>query len=108
MISSGYDGILGLGPDTLTPSTTPGGEVIPTVTDNMASQGLISSALVGVSFVPTTTENEDQSGELHFGNTDDSKYTGAIAYTPKTTTYPASAYWGIDQSITYAHDYVLD
>jgi len=97
----GYDGILGLGPDTLTPSTTPGGDVIPTVTDNMASQGLINSTLVGVSFIPTTADIDDQNGELHFGSADATKYTGDITFIPKTTTYPASAYWGIDQSITY-------
>lgn len=97
----GYDGILGLGPDTLTPSTTPGGEVLPTVTDNMADQGLIQSALVGVSFVPTTSEVEEQNGELHFGQPDDTKFTGNITFTPTTSTYPASAYWGINQEITY-------
>ncbi|KIJ53321.1 hypothetical protein M422DRAFT_155323, partial [Sphaerobolus stellatus SS14] len=98
---TGYDGILGLGPDTLTPSTTPGGDVIPTVTDSMASQGLIASALVGVSFVPTISNATQQSGDLHFGQTDPTKFTGNITFTPTTSTYPASAYWGINQTVTY-------
>ncbi|KAF8577516.1 aspartic proteinase [Ramaria rubella] len=97
---NGFDGILGLGPNDLTTVTTPSGEVIPTVTDNLVSQGLVSAALVGVSFVPSTTKG-DQNGELAFGAPDTSKFTGEISFVPITTTSPASYYWGIDQSITY-------
>ncbi|KAG1826298.1 aspartic peptidase domain-containing protein [Suillus subaureus] len=95
---TGVDGILGIGPLDLTegtltkePDTT-----IPTVTDNF----------VGVSFEPTTSES-DANGELTFGGTDATKYTGDIAYTPLTTTYPASYYWGINESITYGTTTIL-
>jgi hypothetical protein len=105
---TGVDGILGIGPLDLTegtltdePNTT-----IPTVTDNLYSEGTISEIVVGVSFEPTTSES-DANGELTFGGTDATKYTGAIAYTPLTTTYPASYYWGINESITYGSTTIL-
>jgi hypothetical protein len=102
------DGVLCIGPLDLTegtltdePDTT-----IPTVTDNLYSQGIISQIVVGISFEPTTSES-DTNGELTFGGTDATKYTGAIAYTPLTTTYPSSYYWGINQSITYGTTTIL-
>jgi hypothetical protein len=39
---SGVDGILGIGPSVLTQGTVSGGSTIPTVTDNLYSQGTIS------------------------------------------------------------------
>ncbi|CCL99078.1 uncharacterized protein FIBRA_01090 [Fibroporia radiculosa] len=98
---SGVDGILGIGPQDLTCGTLSNAdECIPTVTDNAYSQGLISAHEVGISFEPTTSLSITN-GELTFGGTDSSKYTGTITYTPITTTEPASSYVGIDQSITY-------
>ncbi|KAI0365368.1 acid protease [Pilatotrama ljubarskyi] len=96
----GVDGILGLGPDDLTEGTTSSGAVVPTVVDNAFAQGLIDSKVVGISFEPTTSLSVTN-GELTFGGTDSSKYTGEIAYVPVTSTAPASSYVGIDQSITY-------
>nr|1WKR_A Chain A, Polyporopepsin [Irpex lacteus] len=98
----GVDGILGVGPvdltvGTLSPHTSTS---IPTVTDNLFSQGTIPTNLLAVSFEPTTSESSTN-GELTFGATDSSKYTGSITYTPITSTSPASAYWGINQSIRY-------
>lgn len=79
---SGYDGILGIGPLDLTqgtlmnePTTT-----IPTVTENLHEQGVISDIVVGISFEPTTSKDVTN-GELTFGGTDCTKYTGTIAYT---------------------------
>lgn len=40
-------------------------------------------------------------GELTFGGTDSSRFTGEITFTPITSTSPASNYWGIDQTVTY-------
>ncbi|PCH34149.1 aspartic peptidase A1 [Wolfiporia cocos MD-104 SS10] len=96
----GVDGILGLGPVDLTSDTVLGTSTVPTVTDNLYSQNSISEDLVAISFEPTTTESSTN-GELTFGGTDSSKYTGSINYVPITTTSPASEYWGIDQSVTY-------
>ncbi|KAI0059467.1 family A1 protease [Artomyces pyxidatus] len=104
----GFDGILGIGPDaltvgTLSPSTQ---STIPTVTDNLASQGVIPSDLVAVSFEPTTSES-DANGELTFGGTDSSKFTGSISFTSITGTSPANEFWGINESIKYGSTTIL-
>jgi hypothetical protein len=53
--------------------------MIPTVTQNLFTQGIISEVVVGVSFEPTTSQTVTN-GELTFGGTDSTKYTGTIAY----------------------------
>ncbi|KAG2368437.1 aspartic proteinase from Irpex Lacteus [Suillus spraguei] len=104
----GVDGILGLGLVDLTqgslinlPATT-----IPTVTNNLHSQGTIPQEVFSVFFEPSSSKAETK-GELTFGGTDATKYTGDIAYTPITTTKPASNYWGINESITYGSQTIL-
>ncbi|KAF8236774.1 aspartic peptidase A1 [Tricholoma matsutake] len=99
---SGVDGIIGIGPVDLTYGTLTNqpNTAIPTVTDNLFSQNIISANEIGISFEPTT-QPQVLNGELTWGGTDSSKYTGAISYTPVTSTYPASYYWGIQQTITY-------
>jgi cathepsin E len=52
---------------------------IPTVTDNLFSQGSISSNLVSVSFEPTNSSSA-KNGELTFGGSDSSKFTGNITF----------------------------
>ncbi|KIJ40040.1 hypothetical protein M422DRAFT_174318, partial [Sphaerobolus stellatus SS14] len=99
---TGVDGILGIGPvdlteDTLSPATN---TLIPTVTDNLFAHGTITSNLVAVSFSPTNSL-ENTNGELTFGGTDSSKFTGAITFTPITSTSPANEFWGINQSVRY-------
>ncbi|KAJ3856525.1 family A1 protease [Lentinula lateritia] len=91
----GTDGIIGIGPDTLTEDTVSGVFIVPTVTDNLFTQGTIAERVVAISFEPTTTD-EVTNGELFFGGTDSSKFTGAITYTTKT-----GDYWGITQTVTY-------
>ncbi|KAH9944888.1 acid protease [Amylocystis lapponica] len=98
---SGVDGILGIGPQDLTCGTLVlSSDCIPTVTDNAYSQGLISEHAIAVSFEPATSASETN-GELAFGGTDSSKYSGTINYVPLTSTSPASNYVGIDQTVTY-------
>ncbi|KAG2117533.1 aspartic peptidase domain-containing protein [Suillus cothurnatus] len=92
---TGVDGVLCIGPLDLTEIQADPSMTIPTVTN-----------FVGISFEPTTLES-DTNGELTFGGTDATKYTGTIAYTPLTTTYPSSYYWGINQSITYGTTTIL-
>ncbi|CAL1694550.1 unnamed protein product [Somion occarium] len=106
---NGVDGILGIGPvdlttGTLSPDTS---STVPTVTDNLFSQGVITSNLVAVSFEPTTSLSSTN-GELTFGGTDSSKFTGSISFAPITNTFPASDFWGIDQTILYGEsEYIL-
>ncbi|EKM61628.1 uncharacterized protein PHACADRAFT_135435 [Phanerochaete carnosa HHB-10118-sp] len=102
----GVDGILGIGPVDLTEQTVSNANTVPTVTDNLLSQGFISTEVVAVSFEPTTQESVTN-GELTFGGTDSSKFTGSINYVSLTNTSPASEYWGINESITYGSTSIL-
>lgn len=102
---NGVDGILGLGPvdltvGTLSPDTS---SAIPTVVDNLFSQGTISEHVCSISFEPITDSSgiQQNAGQITFGGTDSSMYTGSITYAPITTTSPASNYWGIDASFSY-------
>jgi Eukaryotic aspartyl protease len=97
---NGLDGILGVGPTDLTEGTSPYAQIFPTVLDNLFSQGSLSSNEFALSFQPSTGESETN-GEITFGGTDSSKYTGAISYVPITATSPASTFWGIDASVDY-------
>lgn len=101
----GLDGLLGIGPVDLTEGTVSNANEVPTVTDNLYTQGTISSEVLGVFFAPASSE--DSTGELTFGGYDASKITGDISYVPITSTSPASAYWGIDQSISYGSTSIL-
>lgn len=97
---SGVDGILGIGPVDLTSGTVTNTSTVPTVTDNLYTQGTISTEEIGISYAPTASIGEIN-GELTFGGTDSTRYTGSIGYVPITTTLPAGYYWGIDQSLSY-------
>ncbi|KII84032.1 hypothetical protein PLICRDRAFT_168090 [Plicaturopsis crispa FD-325 SS-3] len=98
--TSNVDGILGIGPVGLTSgSLTGSSSTVPTVTDNLYSQGIISSNEIGIYFAPQTSS--DSGGEMTFGGTDSSKFGGDITYAPITSTSPSSEYWGVDAYINY-------
>lgn len=78
---------------------------IPTVTDNLASQGTTSSAVLGMYYVPYAAS--DSTGVLTFGGADSSLYTGQLAYVPITQSQPSNQYWGVDQSVTYGGQTVM-
>ncbi|KAG2361480.1 aspartic peptidase A1 [Suillus spraguei] len=104
------DGILGIGPTRLTLSTLRDSpeEPIPTVTDCLYKQGIISRPLVGMFIQPATTgKNDDGDGELSFGEPNPAMYIGNIAYTRMTTTPRSARHWGIDQRITYGTTEIL-
>ncbi|KIY53037.1 aspartic protease [Fistulina hepatica ATCC 64428] len=104
---TGYDGILGIGPTDLTEGTLSDSDAeIPTVADNLYSQGTISEEVIGIFFEPTD-EVDVENGVLTWGGTDDSLYTGDITYTSITSTYPSDYYWGIDQTIEYGSTTIL-
>lgn len=96
------DGILGVGPTDLTQGTVLNVGSVPTVTDNLYSDGTIGTKALGVYFAPG-----GGAGELTFGGFDSSKTTSSVNYVPLTTTSPSSSYWGIDQSITYGSSTIL-
>ncbi|KAJ8457168.1 hypothetical protein ONZ45_g18421 [Pleurotus djamor] len=103
--SSGFrdiDGILGIGPAGLTVGTLRPNALrsIPTVTDNLFAAGTISQNLIGISYNPTIVEDA-VNGELSWGGIDSSKLNGSVSFTPITSTFPASRYWGVNQSIRY-------
>lgn len=58
---------------------------------------------MGVSFNPvTSTDGSFQTnGELTFGTTDPSKFTGSITFVPITGVSPSNEFFGISESITY-------
>ncbi|KAJ3728094.1 family A1 protease [Lentinula guzmanii] len=101
------DGVLGIGPVDLTDGTILGSlapvTTVPTVSDNLFNQGVISTEVIGVSFVPTTGAANEPDGELIFGDVEgSSRYTGQITYTPRETDY-----WGITQSISYGDTEIM-
>lgn len=67
------DGILGIGPTGLTQGTVSSNKLVPTVTDNLFSQGTIATECIGICYAPTG-KNGEINGELTFGGVDDSKY----------------------------------
>ncbi|KAF8317977.1 acid protease [Clavulina sp. PMI_390] len=93
---SGFDGVLGLGPVIETEGTVSGLTTVPTVFDNLHSQGFISTEAVGIYFHPENgSDTNDANGELTFGGPDTSKYSGTLTYFPLVTASPWSAYWSI-------------
>ncbi|KAG0045743.1 hypothetical protein BGZ83_009022 [Gryganskiella cystojenkinii] len=92
----GLDGILGLGPVDLTQGTVSNTASVPTVTDNLYSQGTISESVVGIGL-----------GNITFGGYDASETVGPVDYVPITATSPASNYWGIDASFDYGDVTIL-
>lgn len=54
--------------------TVSGTPSVPTVTDNLLSQGIIQTETIGISYVPSTSASNVANGELTFGGTDSTKY----------------------------------
>jgi len=99
----GVDGVLGLGPSDLTIGTVSNQTVIPTVTDNLSSLGVIAGDSIGVSFSPTTSVDgtPQMNGNITFGTTDPNSFIPPITFVPITSVAPSSDFFGISQSITY-------
>jgi hypothetical protein len=104
-LPASLDGILGLGPVDLTENTVSNTNQVPTVMNNLYTQGTISSEVLGAFFEPASVG--DGSGELTFGGVDASKITGDVNYVPITTTSPSSEFWGVDLSISYGNTVIL-
>ncbi|KAI6007643.1 acid protease [Pisolithus orientalis] len=97
-------GSLVLGPADLTQGTISNVDTVPTVVDNLYSQGMISSAVLGIYFAPASDSN---SGKLTFGGYDPSVITSTVHYTPITDTSSSNLFWGYNQSITYGGKTIL-
>ena len=75
-----------IGPVDLTQGTLSTNELVPTVTDNLFAQKTIPTNSIGISYEPTTASPDTpdapgvMNGELTFGGTDSSKFTGSINY----------------------------
>jgi saccharopepsin len=106
-LDTGADGILGVGPTDLTQGTVNNTGTVPTVSDNLFSQGTISEEVLGIYFAPVAETTVNGIGELTFGGYDESAIVGRVNYVPLTTTSPASTFWGIDQSISYGDTTIL-
>lgn len=73
------------------------GVTVPTFMDNLYSQGLISTEVLGVSFRPEAgADSNDLNGELTLGGVDSTKYNGTLTYFPKVSSGAAAPYWGVD------------
>jgi saccharopepsin len=96
---------ISIGPTDLTANTVTGVNTVPTVSDSLFAQGAIQNEVVGTFFEPSSIGSN---GELTFGGVDTSKTTSDVAFVPVTTTSPASTFWGIDQSIDYGGQSILD
>ncbi|KAG6328727.1 hypothetical protein ID866_10362 [Astraeus odoratus] len=98
----GFDGIMGLGPSRAGAYYSEDGKIIPTVVDNLYSQGAIGSPLLGVFLWPRSISNVcGPGGILSFGSIDTSVLTSDVKYVHVTQTPPASHFWGVDASIAY-------
>ncbi|KZV88127.1 family A1 protease [Exidia glandulosa HHB12029] len=99
---SGVDGIVGIGPARLTSGTVhgPSQGLVPTVTDNLFSSGVIPAPIVGISF-QATNDTFDVNGELVFGGVDSSKFTGELSvFSMSDVPAPANQFFGINAQFT--------
>ncbi|KDR68917.1 hypothetical protein GALMADRAFT_230964 [Galerina marginata CBS 339.88] len=105
---AGLDGVLGIGPTCLTVGTlSPSDDCCTnTVTDNLFAQGNISANEISLSMQPNSTLNA-VNGEITWGGTDTSKFTGAITFITTTNTSPANEFWGIDVSVRFGPSIVI-
>ncbi|KAG2067477.1 acid protease [Suillus decipiens] len=104
------DGVLGIGPTSSGLGALPNSpqQTIPTVTDYLLRQNIISRPIIGLFFQPIVA-NTVNLGEISFGGTDPAMWNdrSGVLYTDVTATAPSSRYWGINQRITYAETEIL-
>ncbi|KAG2361260.1 aspartic peptidase domain-containing protein [Suillus spraguei] len=92
-----YDGIIGLGPRSLTLNTLKITRLPRAIRQN----------IVGIFFKPVTGGRDTAVGGLAFGEPDYTKCDGTIVYTDITDAPISRDYWGIDLTITYRDMVIL-
>jgi hypothetical protein len=76
------DGILGIGPDTLSIYDNPENKVIPTLVTTMYEKGVIGQKVFSVYFQPVVSEQKRINGEIVFGGVEARHITGEVHYVP--------------------------
>ena len=102
-----YQGILGLGPVTLTEGCVSDDKPVSTVMDNLVAQKQISENTLGA-YLVLSTERKKQ-GALTFGGFDHNIITTPMHYVAATNIFSAGMHLGIKQSITYgpSHENIM-
>lgn len=100
------DGVCGVGPTILTvgkllPSKD---SPIPTIMDNLSMNGKIPAPSLGVYLTPFQAPT---GGQLSWGQIDNSKCTSPPTTVDVTSSWPASAFWGLDQEVKYGDETIL-
>ncbi|KAG8682431.1 hypothetical protein FRC09_016775 [Ceratobasidium sp. 395] len=100
----GFDGILGLGPNTLSQVLEVGDskKSAPTILDALFAQKKIPKNMFGLSFAPTKKAGTVD-GQVTFGGVNSARYTGKLNWVDVTKKEPFNMYWGYEQSIKYGN-----
>ncbi|KAJ7254603.1 aspartic peptidase domain-containing protein [Mycena rebaudengoi] len=102
------DGILGLGPRSLSRGTVLNDldNPVPAFTDALLCQRNITNPLFSLFLRPTLKEDE-VNGVLTFGDIDATEPTGEVTFAIVNTLNASTQYWGIDQNVTYGARTIL-
>ncbi|GAA97920.1 hypothetical protein E5Q_04600 [Mixia osmundae IAM 14324] len=94
------DGIAGIGGVALTSRTIVGApqETIPTLMDNLLSQGIISQPYLSVAMQPGN-KVDAQNTRVTFGAIDNDSFVGELNFVPITKAPQAGRFWGVDLSV---------
>ncbi|CAO3633776.1 unnamed protein product [Cunninghamella blakesleeana] len=105
------DGILGIGPDSLSKYNNDKEQELPTLITTMYRNKIISNNVFSIFFQPVKTVGADLSdpsrinGEITFGGVDESKIASEIVYAPISKSIYFREYWAIDMgSISIGKD----
>ncbi|CAE7145028.1 unnamed protein product [Rhizoctonia solani] len=96
----GIDGILGLGPASLSQGVLKpnNNELVPTIMDALVAQNQIRHNIFGLSFAPFTSQGKVD-GRLSFGAVNRRKWTGKLNWVNTTKKKLQNECWGFEQTI---------
>ncbi|EJD07778.1 uncharacterized protein FOMMEDRAFT_144038, partial [Fomitiporia mediterranea MF3/22] len=100
-----YNGVLGLGPRSLTKGTIVDHpeETVPTVLENLMGHDDLDKGVLGLHILPFPTGGDGASftGYLDFGGVDESSFTQNMVYMDMTDTGLTADYYGLEAKLTY-------